>query len=84
MSRKHRRCYLLEGQIKLDGWREKSSFLGKNKETLDANLWAILDTLNIPTKETVNAKDTPLTIFCDSQKALEAIQHSPLTKKFGS
>ena len=27
-------------------------------------------------KETLNAKDTPITIFCNSQKALRAIQDS--------
>ena len=58
-------------------WKDKSVFFGKNKEVLDAELSAILDVLKFATKETRNAKDIPITIFCDSQKALIAIQHAP-------
>ena len=57
--------------------KTKAFFLGKNKEVLDAELSAILDVLKFATKETRNAKDIPITIFCDSQKALIAIQHAP-------
>ena len=62
---------------KLDRWKNKSVYLGKNKGILDAELWAILEALIVATKETRNAKGTPITIFCDSQKALTAIQHTP-------
>ena len=62
----------------LDLWKEKSVFLGKNKEILDAELWAISNALGM---ETLNAKDVPITIFCDSQKAVRAIEHSPYHKE---
>ena len=47
----------------------------KNKEILDAELWAILEALDIARKETLNAKNAPITIFCDSQKEIRAIEH---------
>ncbi len=53
-------------------WKEKSIFLGKNKEILDAELCAILEALDI-VKKIANAKNTPVIILCDSQKALGAI-----------
>lgn len=53
-------------------WKEKSIFLGKNKKTLDAELWAVLEALDI-VKRTANLVNTPITIFCDSEKALKAI-----------
>ena len=65
----------------LDLWKEKSVFLGKIKEILDAELWGISNALDITAKETSNAKDVPITIFCDSQKALRAIEHSPYHKE---
>ena len=52
-------------------WKEKSIFLGKNKEILDAELWAILEALVIAEK--MAGPRTPITIFSDSQKALKAI-----------
>ncbi len=55
-------------------WRQKSVFFGKNKETLDAELWAISDTLDTTMQETSTADNTLITIFCDSQKALTAIR----------
>lgn len=42
---------------------------------LDAELWAVLEALDIARKETLNAKNAPITIFCDSQKAIKAIEH---------
>lgn len=42
--------------------------LGKAKEILDAELWAISEALAIA-KKTVNVGNTPITIFCDSQKS---------------
>ena len=66
---------------RLDRWKQKSVFLGKNKEILDAELWAISDALVIAIRETSNANNTPITIFCDSQKALQAIQHPPSHKE---
>ena len=41
----------------LDRWKEKSIFLGKNKEILDTELWAIWKALEIALKETTNTKD---------------------------
>ena len=51
-------------------WKEKSIFLGKNIEILDAELWAILEALVIPEK--TNPKMS-VTILSDLQKALGAI-----------
>ena len=59
-------------------WKDKSVFLAKNKEILDAELWAILEALGVAKKETLNGWNTPITIFCDSQKALKTIQHPPI------
>ena len=56
--------------------KEKRVFLGKNKEILDAELRATLSTLEIAAKKELNSKDVPITIFCDSQKALRANEHS--------
>ncbi len=53
-------------------WKEKSVFLEKNKEIVDAELWAILEALDIAHK-TANTRNIPVTIFCGSQKALNAI-----------
>lgn len=50
-------------------------FLRKNKEMLDAELWAVLEALDIARKETLNAKNAYIKIFCDSQKAIKAIEH---------
>lgn len=47
----------------LDLWKERSVFFGKNKEVLNAKLWAISDTLGIAANNILN---TPVTIFCDS------------------
>ena len=58
---------------RLARWKQKSVFLGKNKEILDAEPWEISDGLDIAIQETSNANNT-ITIFCDSQKALQAIQ----------
>ncbi len=38
---------------------------------------AILEALTVATKEIPNAKRIPIIVFCDSQKALTAIQHAP-------
>ena len=54
-------------------WKEQSVFLGKNKEVLDAELRAILKGLEIALK-ILHERDAPVTIFCESQKALEVIQ----------
>ena len=50
----------------LDQWKEKSYFLRKNKEILDAELWAIWKTLEIALKETTNTRGIPVTVFCVS------------------
>ena len=64
-----------------DQWKEKSIFLGKNKEILDAELWAIWKALEIALKEITNTRDIPVTVFCDSQKALDAIKRPPSWKE---
>ena len=53
-------------------WKEKSIFLGRNKEILDAELWAISEALEIA-KNIANPRTISVTIFSDSQKALRAI-----------
>lgn len=53
----------------------KNIFLGKNKEVFDVELWAILDALDIITKETLNINNKPIQNFGGSQKALKAMQH---------
>ena len=59
-------------------WKEQSMFLGKNKEALDAELWAILKALEVALK-VLAEKEAPVTIFCDSQKALRTIQSTAYT-----
>lgn len=54
-------------------WKNKTIFLGKKTEVLDAQLWAIVETLDVTAKKTKNSKDTHITVLCDSQKALTAI-----------
>ncbi len=56
-------------------------FWGKNKESLDAELWAISEALDTAMRETSTANNTLITIFCDSQKALTAIRQPPSQKE---
>ena len=65
---------------RLDRWKNMSYYLGKNKEILDAELWAISEALVVATKEIPNAK-IPITMFCDLEKALTAIQHAPAKRE---
>ena len=65
---------------KKSNWRQKSVFLGKNKEALDGKLWTIMEVLEIATRETSAVNNTVITIFCDSQKALTAIRQ-PFSQK---
>ena len=65
----------------LDRWKEKNIFLEKNKEILDAELWAIWKALEISLKETANTKNIPVTVFCDLQKALKEIKRPPSWKE---
>lgn len=57
---------------RLVGGRGKLYSLEKTRRYFDAELWAISEALGIARK-TVNAGNTPITIFCDSQKALRAV-----------
>ena len=59
----------------------KKHLLGRNKEILDIELWAILKALDIAAKKTQNITNAPVTIFCDSQKALRVIEHPPSQKR---
>lgn len=56
-------------------WKEKSLFLGKNKELEDAELWAIFKGLEVAS-QVLNEGNAPVTIFSDSQKALRELQHT--------
>ena len=58
----------------LNSWKSTSVFFGKNKEVLDAELWAMAEGLETARKITLNNDDTPVTIFSDSREALTAIQ----------
>lgn len=61
--------------------KEKNIFLRKNKKILNTELWVILNALNIVGKKILNIKDILITIFCNLQKALRAIEYSPYHKK---
>lgn len=63
-----------------DQWKEKGVFPGKNMEIVDAEQCVISITLDITAKKTLNANDIPVTIFCDSQKALKVVR-SPISYK---
>ncbi len=56
-----------------NSWKSTAVFLGKNKEILDAELWAIANGLDVARKITQET-NTPITIFSDSQEALTEIQ----------
>ena len=58
---------------KLNKWQEKRRFLGKNKDSFDAELWAILDALVLGIKRTRNVGPTTVTVFTDSQAAITKI-----------
>ena len=61
-------------------WKEKSFFSRKNKEILEAELWAILKSLEVA-KNTEFAGNTSVTVFCDSQTALKAIALPPAAQQ---
>lgn len=50
-------------------WENSSVFLGKNKETIDAELWAIANGLEIAGEAILDSHKTPITIFSDSREA---------------
>ena len=54
-------------------WQEKRRYLGKNKESFDAELWAILDALEIGIKKTRNGNPTTVTVFTDSHAAIDKV-----------
>lgn len=53
-----------------NSWENISVFLGKNKETIDTELWAIANDLEITRETTLNSYNSPITIFSDSKEAL--------------
>lgn len=57
----------------LNKWENKSDFLGKNKDIIDAELWAITIGLETARKLTVNSRPTSVTIFSDSREALTSL-----------
>ena len=60
---------------------EKTKYvLRKNKEALDTELWAILKALEVALK-VLDKKEAPVTIFCDSQRALRTIQSTASCNK---
>lgn len=65
----------------LNKLENKSAFLGKNKEIIDAELWAILIGLETSGKITLDTHQTPITSFSDSREALNSLcQLSPITR----
>lgn len=56
-----------------DNWREKRRYLGKNKDSFDAELWAISDALEISIKKTRNRNPKTVTVFTDSHAAISKI-----------
>ena len=59
-----------------------SLFLGKNKEVLNAELWAVSEALYIA-KKTVNMVNRPVTIFVTHQKRLRHPHFFPYVKETG-
>lgn len=59
----------------LNSWEKTRVFLGKIKEILDAELWAIGNGLKNARKIALNTQNTPLTIFSDSREAFTEIRH---------
>lgn len=53
--------------------KNSSVFLGKNKKSVNAELWAISNGLDIARKTTLNCHQTPITVFSDSRKALTTL-----------
>ena len=58
----------------VDKWKEMSVFFGKNKEILDAELWAISMALEAARRETRQNLEAPITVFTDSREALATLQ----------
>lgn len=58
---------------RLNKWQEKRRFLGKNKDSFDAELWAISDALVLGIERTRNVGPTTVTVFTDSQAAITKI-----------
>ena len=58
---------------RLDRWQEKRRYLEENKDSFDAELWAISDALEIGIKKTRDGSPTTVTVFTDSQAAIAKI-----------
>ncbi len=56
-----------------DCWKNSSVFLGKNKEIIDAELWAIAIGLEMAEKVILRSHQTAVTIFSDSREALTTL-----------
>lgn len=54
-------------------WQEKRRYLGEKKDLFDAELWAILDALEMTIKKTRYTNPTTVTIFTDSHAAITKI-----------
>ena len=59
--------------IRLNKWQEKRRYLGENKDSFDAELWAISGALELGIKKTRNGNPTMITVFTDSQAAIAKI-----------
>lgn len=56
--------------------QKKRQYLRKNKESFDAELWAISDTLELSIKKTRNKSSTTITIFTDLYAVIAKILES--------
>ena len=54
-------------------WENISVFLGKHKETVDAELWAIANGLEVARETTLNSHNTPITIVSNLREALTTL-----------
>ena len=56
-----------------DGWATRGTYLGKNKEVFDAEVFAILQALNLLNDR--EEREQRYTVFSDSQAAIARVQH---------
>lgn len=54
-------------------WKTQGTYLGKNREILDAEMWAILDALKLAPRKSPREK-TQFTVWTDFQRALKRLE----------